>query len=482
MDNIKEPVKRRSKKNESLIILGMNFFVMMITILCMSLYLIFEIDSYILIPYISALFIIQMAWIIYSNYKCFNSLLNPFTLFLFALILFNGGQIIIQGFSFSNIIIYGGSRYDEILESILFISLSIQIFNMGGLLGSFGVRNNSGEMISTRINQNDNRRVGWFFIIVAFVPYLITSKEAISVVLRGGYFSLYEQVGKTGVSASVEIVSNFIIPGFLFLLAGSKNNKFGKYSSLFFLITNTSIQFILGSRSSAIMPVIAYIWLWDVCIKRISRKHLYFWMLVVLIIIFPVVGIVRGYVGVDKFSIQYLYNVFSSIENPVFMILSEMGNTFRTVFYTMILVPSSRPFDLGASYAYSLLAVFPNLFWDIHPIVSRGLLGSWVTRTAYGSEYKWGFGFSAIAEAYLNFGWFFGALFMGLLGYLLMKFLNWSNNGSVYSRKAFIATFMSFGLFFARGESAGLIRYLIWYGATPYICIYFFKDIVKGIK
>lgn len=478
MDNDYEISGQELRNNSALEIMIVNIFVLIISIFGLLLYLIFKVSSYTLIPYVSLLFTMQMTWIIYSNYKYYKSLLNPFTLFVIALILFNGGQIIIQGFSFSHINIYGGYRYDEILNSIYFISISIQMFNLGGGLTT---KYNKIKR-SSKIDFKDIRVVGWFFIIIAFVPYMITAKEAITIVFKGGYISLFEQDLRIGVSSTIDIIATFMIPGFLFLLAGSKNHRFGRYTSLFFLISNTLIQFFLGSRSSAIMPFIAYVWLWDSCVRRISRKHLILGTLVVFIAIFPLISVTRGYSGADKMSILSIFNVLASLDNPILLILSEMGNTFRPVFYSMILVPTSRPFDLGLSYIYSLIAIFPNLFWDLHPTVSRGLLGSWVTRAAYGSSYKSGFGFSAIAEAYVNFGWFLGALFMGVLGYLLKKLIDWSNNGDVYSRKALIASFMSFGLFFARGESAGLTRYLFWYSVIPYISIYFFKDFKGGIK
>lgn len=114
MENTNEIARQESKSNAPLIILGMSIFVMSLSVFGLLLHFTFGIDSYILIPYISFLFTMQMAWIIYSNYKSFNSLLNPFTLFIIALILFNGGQIIVQGFSFTGNIIYGGYRHNEI--------------------------------------------------------------------------------------------------------------------------------------------------------------------------------------------------------------------------------------------------------------------------------------------------------------------------------------------------------------------------------
>ena len=62
----------------------------------------------------------------------------------------------------------------------------------------------------------------------------------------------------------------------------------------------------------------------------------------------------------------------------------------------------------------------PNLFWDIHPTIARGLACDWITETVdpFADLVGGGLGYSFIAEAYLNFGWFGVPIVTGIIGFL----------------------------------------------------------------
>ena len=110
----------------------------------------------------------------------------------------------------------------------------------------------------------------------------------------------------------------------------------------------------------------------------------------------------------------------------------------------MTLVPESRPYDYGISYLYALTAIMPNIGWQVHPSVAHGLLSDWLIKTvdpvvARGGG---GLGFSFIAEAYLNFGWFGGPVWLGVVGFILC-WLFLKADGADPARHAFAAAFLS---------------------------------------
>ena len=83
-----------------------------------------------------------------------------------------------------------------------------------------------------------------------------------------------------------------------------------------------------------------------------------------------------------------------------------------------------------------------------------------------------GFGYSFIAEAYLNWGW--GApLFLGLVGFLFAKLIVWACREGAPARLAAVASFTGFVLFWARGEAIDVVRPLVWYALIPYLMIRF---------
>lgn len=144
-----------------------------------------------------------------------------------------------------------------------------------------------------------------------------------------------------------------------------------------------------------------------------------------------------------------------------------------TVAHTIELVPSVRNFQMGAEYFYALLTLMPNLFWKVHPTVARGIPDKWLVwevDTEFAAR-GGSFGFSFIAEAYLNFGWFGAPIALGMMGLIFAKFTLWAVRSGSPARMATVASFTSFILFFPRAESALMVRSLVWYSLLPYLSV-----------
>lgn len=154
-----------------------------------------------------------------------------------------------------------------------------------------------------------------------------------------------------------------------------------------------------------------------------------------------------------------------------------MGGSMQTVTYTIELVPGTRAYDMGDSYYYAALTAVPNLFWRVNPGVARGLLSDWLIREVdpYTASVGGGLGYSFIAEAYLNFGWWGVPLVLGLIGLLFGGLVLWAGRSGDIARLATVASFASFFLFFARGEAALVVRGLVWYAILPYLAILYLR-------
>jgi oligosaccharide repeat unit polymerase len=190
-------------------------------------------------------------------------------------------------------------------------------------------------------------------------------------------------------------------------------------------------------------------------------------------LVFPFIKATRNLTAGAKLDPRVLVETFTSVENPLIAIVSEMGSTLRTVAHTIELVPAARSFDLGLSYVYAALTVFPNLFWDIHPTVARGLAAHWLVETVSPTlaSVGGGYGFSFIAEAYLNFGWIGAAIILLLIGALLAAVILRAQRTTDPAALALVAAVGAFFLVFARGESGSIVRELVWYALGPYIAV-----------
>jgi oligosaccharide repeat unit polymerase len=234
-------------------------------------------------------------------------------------------------------------------------------------------------------------------------------------------------------------------------------------------------EFFMGSRIRATMPLLAYVWVWHRSIRPLPSTVLLIGGGILMFGIFPLVKVIRNIEGAARLTVGTYFDAISELGNTAVLILSEMGGSMITIAWTLELVPSMRDFDWGLSYLYAVLTLVPNLFWDIHPTVAHGLLANWLVweKVPEFAVTGGGYGYSFIAEAFLNFGWIGAPVALCVIGYLLSRFTLWANATNQPIRVAAVASFMSFFLIFARGESGSVIRTLVWYSLLPYGLAYF---------
>jgi oligosaccharide repeat unit polymerase len=152
-----------------------------------------------------------------------------------------------------------------------------------------------------------------------------------------------------------------------------------------------------------------------------------------------------------------------------------MGHQMFTIAYTIDLVPRTRAYEMGASYYYGLLTVFPNLFWKVHPTIVRGLEERWLIENVVPSSTPRieTYTFSFIAEAYLNFGRWGAPIFLGLLGFLFGSLVLWADRSGDIARLAMVAVFLVYFIFLPKAETALVARGLAWYSVLPYLAVRF---------
>jgi oligosaccharide repeat unit polymerase len=145
-------------------------------------------------------------------------------------------------------------------------------------------------------------------------------------------------------------------------------------------------------------------------------------------------------------------------------------------------VPLFRDFDLGVGYLYAFFTIIPNLFWEIHPTIAHGLAAHWLVQTVAPASAALGrgYGFSFIAEAYLNFGWIGAPIVLGFIGFLLARLVLWAQRKYEPAKMATVASFLAFFLIYARGESGSIVRPLFWYALLPYFLVHFMSHSRKA--
>lgn len=447
-------------------------FLVLVTISCLA----FSIKAENLIYFSSSLLVASFAWCFWSWFHVTGSIFDPYVLFMVSIFLFNGSAAFLYIFNYPYRDSLGVNFTDTVLlESLLFVILSVMAVNYGSLLAAqrkFERSTNTASIIDKHNMAEAVYRVGVAMLLLSFIPTIVFMRENILTVLESGYGGIFTKESATGFGAWSNVLSGFYIPGVYFLLLGGKDKRHVRAISILLISIYAIAYLYIGSRNRAILPIIVFLWLWN---KYISRFRLINVIVIILLLTvlfffaFPLIRLIRAVPGEERTAYDYLQTL-KELKNPIVSPFAEMGGSFRTVTYTFSLVPSDRNYDYGASYIYALFTIVPNFAWDIHPTIARGTWSDWLVKrvSPYTAEKGGGYGFSCIAEAYANFGWFSFLLFL-FLGYYIAKLALSAMNAENPAKVALLASFLPQLLFFARSESAILVRQIVWYALLPYL-------------
>ena len=425
------------------------------------------------------LFILMFAASVHSWYLCTGQLFHPYVLFLTSVLLFQGGQVILEmlGLNDEYGLLQGRYGANELLPAILLVLICFWAFHVGALtIAWLTLTRRKVEPPVTPSEPRAARTVGLALMGIAIVPFLMVAIPLLALRSQESYIVLYQQQTGSGVENWKLVLSGLLVPGALFLMVGAPKRAGALTISWLAVLLVSGLQFLLGARSHAVMPLIAAIWLWHSRIRQVPKSFLIVTGLLMLVLVFPILAIIRN----DPLSGQSItvssQNAFFSLENPFLATLFEMGGSVRPVVDTLQLVPNTRPHQLGLGYLHAVLNIFPNFIEFLHFPLQYGDHESWYVETV-DPEYaqiggSWGFSF--IAEAYLEFGWFGAPVAMGCIGAFIAWFTLWGSNSKHAIKAAAVAAWFTLFLHFPRGILEGHTRQLIWFSLTPYLVIVLF--------
>jgi oligosaccharide repeat unit polymerase len=434
-----------------------------------------DVDVQILIYAVSVSLAALCLWIAWSWLRLRRSSFDPYILFIMAVSLFNGGRALLEAIGLSGAVTtLAGVSAGTTLKALYLVLLGLSFLHLGALAGAarhpVATRPWLARLSWDASSLAALRKVGWLFLAVSLVPGFYVIRANLITAFSLGYAGLFGREARTSFDAIPQVLFSCCVPGALFLLAGSSRSRFSLLVSASVVGLFSASHLVIGARAAGAMALLAFAWLYDWVFGPVRRRV---WLVLGLglLALFPVIAAMRNMLGADRTSVAKLAESSATIGNPLVSAISEMGSSLTTVAKTLDLVPAVRNFDYGQSYAFAFLTVVPNVGWAVHPTNAHGLLADWFVRTvdpgvaARGG----GFGYSCIAEAYLNFGWGGAPLALAGLGFLICRLFVWAESGAHPARLAAVASFLSFFLMFARGESGTAFRPLVWYALLPYL-------------
>lgn len=405
---------------------------------------------------------------------------NLYSLFILSLVLFNAGRIFLEVVDLNPDGML--SRYfldGTWTRTVVLVLVSMAGFHMGGMLCACSRRLVPPSCRAKTARAPSSRpiaAVGVLILLVAAIPFMAVTLRNLQIVMAEGYFGLFARERayglETGVWGVLANLARFALPGLALTFAGWSDHPKKRKMVFTLFVAYGLIQLFLGRRSWGSMSLLSATWLWHVFVRPIPLKRILACGLVMLFVAFPTIKVFRGETGQERLSLPRIRAAFASIENPAITIISEMGRSMWCIAYVLEWVPDTRSYEYGRTYAYAATAVLPNFFWRIHPATEHGNLARWLVMTVAPETWEngGGFGFSCIAEAYVNFGWSGTPLAMMFMGYLIARGTRWGGRGDPLS-KAIIAIIMAYILMWARGDVTLFVRSLGWGAFLPYLAI-----------
>lgn len=418
-----------------------------------------------------------------------NEVLCLYVVYLILLYLFTFGQSLLIIFNLVHPAksLLNRLAITQLIDAQFFTLLSLISFHLGALVickepkDKYRRESIDRENQPTEKNMVIMKAIKYTGIILFFLslPGLIYNTfTTVRVVVGGGYGAIYgyHTVPLPQKSMAVRLfqeTANYYIPALICLLVAYRSNKNVRSLLLVFFAINMISGLYIGGRSEAATLFLIIILIFHYTINPISKTRLiqmgaftYAFMS-----FFSVVAQLRG--QANRSFLDYLSVFFESFgkESLFFMTISEIGWTMFPLCAVMSIVPLNFDFLLGKSYLYAFISVIPNFgFWEIHPAKIYCGGAQWLMDTLN----LWsGPGFTLIADAYRNFGWWgFIALFG--FGLLFGSLYSSVNKFSAYEKPdafCIIMIFFATTLISVRGDNLSIARPFYYIVVPVYLLI-----------
>lgn len=309
--------------------------------------------------------IIQVLLTVCCFYIIDLGMLSFSAIMVWLLYVFHFGQIIIKFFSrnyqFSadmSLAVSRGAYIFSINYSFLIISITafgiilIKLFE-NKELETFNIRPLSDQTLENYYI------VGLRIVVLTFPIEAYTLIQRLIISWSSGYLSIYS-IGTSGI---LNQIGTFSIIGFIMMLIGCQNKK-NKANLIFFSYTLFYIiSMFSGGRMWQIIKIILVLYFYLKIMKiKINPKN----GLMLFITVYLLAGFLSAIAdlrGEEVINISSLLNVFVEVyqNNPLLIIVEELGSSIYTVGLTFDKVPYQIDFSHGSQFLTNFVGVLPNL-------------------------------------------------------------------------------------------------------------------------
>lgn len=421
--------------------------------------------------------ILEIAFIIRTQYIYSNSIVNLYTIFMILSFLFNYGQCLLWALGVEadreiGAVLYRTIRIDntDIFRTQLYYVIAMMAIHSGYMCFCKHVGKASNRKHQDSINKTENKfvyeiclRFSWVIFPVTLVAQLLELRQA----LQYGYGSLY--YGEYATSSSmIAILSFMFLPCMIGILIGSNYKKSAQNYVYIVFAMYMVINLLKGDRGSWFYKLLILLWMHHRYCHNISKKNVFKLGIIGIVSLYLIKAIVT--VRNTGISFEAVKDALFSIEsNPIFSFIAEMGKQFEV---DIIAINYNVHYPYGNTYLLSLIAMvsmtIPRLLGIQYLPLSTWFSSSFLS-------ISWGAAFTMIAEAALNYGIYGAPLFLFILGAFSTKFLDIEK--ATLKQSAFEISikisFASFFIYSVRNQAHDFFKYCFW-GCLPLIVVYVF--------
>lgn len=320
--------------------------------------------------------------------------------------------------------------------------------------------------------------MGAFFTIISFIPFINESIQAISMTFKRGYGYRIVEGAKEATSLSA-VISGFFLPSiFAMFISKSKKNIIPTILIVIYFIIYT----LQGSRIATFCYLSLFLYIYFINTESKYNVVKLLPILVVFILVFPLISGTRSLTSSSSLSDALndaFYNIWNN--NPLAVILNEAANTFNATAIVLDHCPNDYSHIHGISYICAFIYVLPNAF-----------TGNFLDRFSFADDTfahyltKYGgIGSSFPAEAYYNFGWVGGLIFLVFIGIFwgwLCKKIEYNIfEGKIFGMYWYFQIYTAV-VFMIRSELLYRLRPLFWYAFTIVFISYIIYTQIKRMK
>ncbi|MDG0888951.1 O-antigen polymerase [Paracholeplasma manati] len=433
---------------------------------------------------LSSIFLLVVAYIIFSLYIYYSALIDLYTIgiisitilitslivlflqektllsfniiFLSMIYIFHLSHVVLIVMGIDRVLGYDQRFYTTEYYYLQAVIYSIHIYfwmSIGMIVNNF---RNKSKIIA--INNTNSRRLlytGIILAIVGIIPRLYIDVSKIILYIQGNYNYTRSFI----TSGLIVIMAKVFYIGLLTVMISLKRNKPMAKAILFGVIIYNILYMITGSRGESVIVILLFFFSYYTIIDKLKVKK------IILLVFFGyfllgVLSFIAETRNILDRDLDFMLKTFIShltSESPILRVLAELGVSIKTVFYSIEFIPSVKNHTYGLNYLESIVVILPNITGFIYNKVQD-------LTFIYNFPNHEIMGGSLVGEIYYSFGklGFIFAFTIGFISSSLNRIYRMSIKSQRYIQSIITLLIFSSALWWVRDYFYVMIREISW--------------------